>query len=240
MMLRPVFVSLLALAWALGCTQPAFAQASNFGMFGSQDEEPPEPPQDLPPLPEGADQYIDPLTRPEQQTQQNNAPKINPSTYYQQQKPPFPMLPPSRPCVTADMIGQWKLTAVHEDPPGAEASAFSTNRYQYLLFEKDSIYAKYSSATVSLPPNLVRNTLLEDSQNGLHQYVVGDGGLVYFYNQGIAVDSQVCFIVANERGDFIAGEMIMMPPKGQIKGRLAKVYIRYTGNNQKRPAGGGR
>jgi len=231
MIKRSVAFSIAMLLSIASLPQAAYAQMPKWGMFGNEEEAPPEPPQDLPPLPEGAaDQGV--VEQPEQQQPPSNLP-LNGADYYQQQQRQFPPLPPARPCVMKDVLGIWKLISVYEEPSGPEALNFASNRYQYMLFDNTSIYARYASATVSMPPNMAKEELEKQSQDGLHQYVIGENGLMYFYSQGVAVDTQACFIVANDRGPFVIGEMILMPPKGQIKGRLAKVFIRYNGNPAK-------
>src|SRR5690606_25071656 len=112
-------------------------------------------------------------------------------------------------------------------------NGFRSNRYQYIMFNKDNTYGKYASATVSLPAAMV-GAEISKQQQGLQQYLINETGIAYFYNQGIAVDSMACFIVANPRGPYAIGQMILMPPKGQSKTRLVKLYSRYGQDDSKK------
>src|SRR5690606_23180878 len=89
---------------------PAAAQWS--GMF-EQEEETPEPPQELPPLPEEAQEYdLEP------EIEQVEMPRA--ADYYQQRRREFPPLPPASPCKLSDMVGIWRLLNVYEEPEGNE------------------------------------------------------------------------------------------------------------------------
>lgn len=219
--MKQVLLVFMAVFTFAVCAQadPALASFNNF--FGGQQDAPPEPPQELPPLPDAAQ----PQPMVEQQQSQPDVP-VNASDYYQQQQRQFPPLPPARPCTTADMVGIWRLLNVYEEPSSTETANFSSLRYQYVLYKKDSTYGKYNSPNTEVPASIVVSEI-DKQARGLHQYLVNDSGIVYFYNQGVAVDSMACFIVANQRGPFSIGEMLLMPPKGQSKSRLVKVYVRY-------------
>jgi hypothetical protein len=224
--MRPslLFIALAFSGFLLAEAAPAHAQAaSSWKSFMGGEEKTPEPPQEAPPLPEGAipleeeDEYEPPAAEP-----------VNGADYYQQERRQFPSLPPSRPCTMQDVQGMWRLLDVFEDPPGQEMGNFAVNRYQYMLFDKDNVFGKYSSPTISLPAVMLKPEIEKQArQQGLQQYLLNESGVLYFYSQGIATDSMACFIVANERGVFTVGQMLLMPPKGQIKGRLVKSYIRY-------------
>lgn len=204
-------ISLTAGTWA----SPAAAQFD----FMNQDEGPPEPPQEMPPLPEGAQELE---VQPEQQEDIPSA-----SNYYQQdQRRQFPPLPPARPCNARDLYGIWELVNVYEEPTGPASANFASIPHQYVMYKKDSIYGKYNSATSAVPASMIE-VELDKQQRALHQYLVNESGIIYYYNQGVAVDSMACFIVANRRGPFLVGEMILMPPKGQSETRLVKLYSRY-------------
>jgi hypothetical protein len=219
--------SLLVFMMAVGAATPAVAQWSS--MFPAE-EETPEPPQDLPPLPRAAiesgqesDGYQPPLPP-------------NASDYYQQQQRRFPPLPPSRTCSVQDLEGIWRLVVIYEDPPGPETTGFGVNRFQYLMFDKNTVFGKYNSPNTPLPADMVRSEIEKiQQQQGLQQYLLNESAIIYFYSQGIAVDAMACFIVVNERGNFKAGQLILMPPKGQTKTRLAKVYERYNIKSGKQP-----
>ena len=69
---------------------------------------------------------------------------------------------------------------------------------------------------------------------GLQQFVIQKSGMIFFYQNSVAVDSQACFIVASHVGSFLVGQMLMMPPAGQTSVRLVKVYEKIWS-----PGGGG-
>ena len=58
----------------------------------------------------------------------------------------------------------------------------------------------------------------------LLQFLLQDAGMLYIYQERVATDTMVCFIVAETRPPFGAGNMLLMPPKGQVNGRLIKQY----------------
>ena len=214
----------LVFMMAIAVATPATAQWST--MFPAE-EETPEPPQDLPPLPKGA---ID-----RGQDSEGYQPP-NAIDYYQQQQRRFPPLPPSRPCSVQDLAGMWRLVVIYEDPPGTETTGFGVNRFQYLMFDKNTVFGKYNSPNTPLPADMLRGEIEKiQQQQGLQQYLLNESAILYFYSQGIAVDAMACFIVVNERGTYKPGQLILMPPKGQTKTRLAKVYERYNIKPAKQP-----
>lgn len=214
----------LTFAWAT----PAMAQLDQF-MQWNQPEEDPVPPQELPPMPEGA---VEQVARPDAPPQPDMT--VRPADYYQQQQRQFPQLPPSRPCTAKDLVGIWKLATVYEEPLGPETTNFHALPNQYFMYKKDSIYGKYNAPTSDLPAVMVMDEI-NKRDDGLHQYLVNESGIVYYYNQGVAVDSQACFIVANEREPFYIGQMILMPPKGSTTTRLVKLYNRISSQDEVRP-----
>ncbi len=131
-------------------------------------------------------------------------------------------LPPSRACSKREVPGIWKLIQIFEVPSGAETADFAENSVQYMLFNPNSIYGKYNSgADRSFPPDWC---VQPDSQHNsaLQQYLVQNTGIMLFLSDRIAIDTQACFIVVNPVGNFSAGQMLLMPPEGQIQGRLVK------------------
>ena len=142
----------------------------------------------------------------------------------------FPALPPSRPCKIADIIGEWRMVQLFEDPQGTETAAFSAEPYQYLSFTQEQTYKSLKSMRQDLSEPGIINALQRTEADGLKQYVIGDTGVIYFYNEGVVVDTQVCFIVSNPRGPFSVGQMLIMPPAptdGNVPSvRLVKQYSR--------------
>ena len=151
----------------------------------------------------------------------------------------FPQLPPSRACATQDLPGIWKLHRVYEAPLGTEMTAFLANPVQYILFDANSTYSKYNAGQTEIPPASIRGEITQHT-SGLQQYVVDASGFVFFYQDGKAIDTQACFIVANPLGQFQAGQLLMMPPEGTIQGRLVKVYVRINEQQPGRGRGRGR
>jgi hypothetical protein len=142
----------------------------------------------------------------------------------------FPALPPAKPCTLADVVGNWKLVQVFEEPQGAETAAFSYEPYQYLSLTTDQTYKTYKNMSAPLAEEAVPSVLQRTEEDGLKQYVIGDSGVIYFYSEGTVVDTEVCFIVSNARGQFTVGQMLIMPPApadGNVPSvRVAKVYSR--------------
>ncbi|MDE3060915.1 MAG: hypothetical protein KGJ06_07880 [Pseudomonadota bacterium] len=138
----------------------------------------------------------------------------------------FPQLPPSSPCRQADIVGIWSLVHVYESPSGSEAAAAVSSPSQYMLFDANNTFGKYNAGNTPLPPDQVRAQILSHA-SGVQQYVVQDKtGFIFFYDNSVAFDTQACFIVANPVDAFYEGEMLLMPPEGQIKERLVKVYAK--------------
>ncbi len=140
--------------------------------------------------------------------------------------PVFPQLPPSRPCTAKEVPGVWKLLRVFETPSGAEMSAFLSNPVQFILFDANSTYGKYIG-NAELPPASIRGEIAKQV-SGLQQYLVDASGMVFFYQDRASTDTQACFIVVTPVEPFAAGQMLLMPPEGTIKGRMVKVYIRVN------------
>jgi len=146
----------------------------------------------------------------------------------------FVRLPPSKTCMVEDMHGLWKLVAIYESPPGSETDAYTLNPMQYIYFKDNNVYAKYNGGRVERQASDVINQI--DSHTvGLLQYVVQDAGLVFFYQDSVAIDTQACFIVTTSLKPFPMGDMLLMPPKGSIKGRLVKEYRRVPIEPPKKP-----
>ena len=139
----------------------------------------------------------------------------------------IPQLPVSEKCKPDDVRGLWKLKQVFEDPSGVESAAFQVSPVQYLFFKADGFYGKYNGASIAMPANIIKDEIKKHS-TGLQQYLVQDGGYIYYYQDKVAVDLHVCFIVSESKNMFEKDDMILMPPKGQIKGRLIKLYTRAT------------
>jgi hypothetical protein len=138
----------------------------------------------------------------------------------------FPPLPPSRPCARPDADGLWKLKDVFEKPRGPTSSDFANNPYQYILFLRDDTYRTFKEVWGEKTPDQVKKELERTPPANVQQFVVQESGIIFFYIDGQNIDSQACFIVANQRGPYIPGEMILMPPEGRIATRLALVYER--------------
>lgn len=154
-----------------------------------------EPSQDLPPLPE--------------------PPPVRRSS--------IPPLPVSRVCAKPDIEGLWKLQRVYEEPLGMEVAAFKATPMQYLYFRGDGTYGKYSGEGALTAPAAIIDYIGHHTV-GLQQYLLQDTGLIYYYQDKIASNTQTCFIVVQPSATFALGSLLLMPPKGQINGRLIKQY----------------
>lgn len=150
----------------------------------------------------------------------------------------FPALPPSRPCVRQDVDGLWRLKNVYESPAGAELSDFSTQPYQYILFQRDDTYRTYKSSWEERSDGVVVDLLMGVVPSSLQQYLVHASGMIFFYTDGVASATQACFIVVTGQDVFLSGQMLLMPPEGQSASRLVKVYERSAASRQ--PRGGAR
>jgi hypothetical protein len=141
----------------------------------------------------------------------------------------FPALPPSRPCVKKDMRSAWKLVQVYENPIGTALAQFNAEPFQYLYFDPDTTIREYKSSQQPLSGMEVKQKMMAQ-QGTLKQYLVHESGIIYFYQDGVAVDSQACFIVANRQEPFVPGQMLLMPPAPpegqQAASRVVKVFKR--------------
>jgi len=135
----------------------------------------------------------------------------------------IPDLPPSLPCKTEWLAGLWLQTQAFESPLGKETELFKQNPMQYIGFSKDSRLYRYNSGKTYTDPKVVLD-LVTNHSGALVQYLLQDTGMLYFYQDSVAIDSQVCFIVAETHPPYAAGNLILMPPKGTIQGRLIKLY----------------
>lgn len=217
---------------ALHLPQAAYAQnvpGLPAGFFSQQPEQPSEPPQEPPPLPEGTPQEV-PQLAPQAQPVQPPSDQYYAANAYQEKNRQFPPLPPSRACTSGDIHGNWKLIDVYEEPPGNALAEYGLRPNQYIQFFQDNTYARFSDPYArKLTPEDVRREVKKTQPEGaLYQYVMGETGAIYFYSQGVATDSLACFIVANQRGNFAVGQMLLMPQAGQQSSRFVKVYIRHT------------
>ena len=150
----------------------------------------------------------------------------------------IPALPASNPCTSETIVGLWKLQNVYEDPAGSETASFSVSPLQYLFFGGKGIYGRYNATADGMKPKAIVGEM-KTHTTGLQQYVVQESGMVYYYLDKVANDVQACFIVEDERSPFLRGNMLLMPPKGQITGRLIKHYVKiwptaYPAENTKR------
>jgi hypothetical protein len=117
----------------------------------------------------------------------------------------------------------WELKNVYESPLGAETEAFNQSPAQYIGFRKDTRFFRYNAGKSRMDPKMVYKTVNEHS-GALLQHLLQDGGMLYIYQDSVATDTLVCFVVAETKPPFGAGNLILMPPKGQITSRLVKVY----------------
>jgi hypothetical protein len=213
--------------------QGAFAQGIPglpAGFLSQQPDLPSEPPQEPPPLPEGTPQETPQLAPPLAAATTQSAEPYYGANAYQNKNRQFPPLPPSRPCAASDIFGNWKLIEVYEEPPGNALAEYGLRPNQYMQFFPDSTYMRFSDPYArKLTPEGVQREIKKSQPDGaLYQYVLGESGVIYFYSQGVATDSLACFIVANQRGNFLVGQMLLMPQAGQQSSRLVKVYNRHT------------
>jgi hypothetical protein len=135
---------------------------------------------------------------------------------------PFPTLPPSRACGKEDVVGLWKLSHVYEVPLAAESAALFNSPIQYINFHGNSTYGLYAGRK-DLPAGQ-EALIIDQMKEPLHQFVVDKTGFIYFYREGIVIDTKACFTVATTTPSFTAGEMLLMPPQGQSRVRMVKVY----------------
>lgn len=135
----------------------------------------------------------------------------------------IPPLPPSRPCQREDIVGMWRLLNLYEAPTGPETAAMANSPVQYFLFDQDNTYGRLNAGNVQMPAQNVREAI-QRSSSSLHQFVLDQAGMLYFYQDSLAIDTMACFIVANSRTPFQPGQMLLLPPEGQAATRLIKVY----------------
>lgn len=135
----------------------------------------------------------------------------------------FPRLPQSTVCTKEKLIGIWKLLMVYEVPSGREIQLYTSNPLQYYVFNSDSRYGQYSSVLHAVTLAEVKNLAI-NNQRGIQQYSLNQSGVLYFYKDQFATDSMACFIVAANTPPFMAGQLLLMPPKKTARGRMVKVY----------------
>lgn len=140
----------------------------------------------------------------------------------------FPKLPPSSLCTKEKLLGTWKLLMVYEVPSGREMKTYSDYPLQYYVFRDDSRYGEYIGPLQALTLAEVQRISI-DAQTNTRQFVISDKGMLFFYNNRLAVDSLACFIVEGASPPFRIGQMLLMPPeKAAAKGRMVKVYQRMA------------
>lgn len=135
----------------------------------------------------------------------------------------FPKLPLSKVCSKDKLVGTWKLLMVYELPVGNELALFRRNPLQYIIFDADNRYGEFISTLRAVTMREVRSYSISQ-QKVLQQYVVNKSGILFFYKDGIPVDSLACFIVASNDAPFQDGQMLLMPPENVARGRMVKVY----------------
>ena len=135
----------------------------------------------------------------------------------------FPRLPLSKICTKDKLVGIWKLLMVYEVPAGNELALYNKRPLQYFVFEADNRYGDFVSSLRAVSQKDVRSFALNNPKV-LQQYVVNKFGILFFYKDGIAVDSLACFVVASSDGPFQEGQMLLMPPENVAHGRMVKVY----------------
>lgn len=140
-----------------------------------------------------------------------------------------PPLPPARACAKGDIEGLWKLLQVYEEPSGAETNAFYARPSQYLRFNPDTTYGQFvSNQDIGMSDDMLDRGMRQQG-NGTQQYVLQQGGMIYYYSNSIATKSEACFIVTNPREYFPQGQMLLMPPSTQSPTRWVKVYTKIWG-----------
>lgn len=135
----------------------------------------------------------------------------------------FPDLPPSRHCIKDDIAGLWELRQIYEVPEGTEMQEYKRHPFQYTIFRPNDTYETYI-APHRQRPAVVLKEIAGKKDPTLLQYVVDKSGFLFLYKNGVAADTQACFIVANRSQGFEVGQLLLMPPEGKIKGRLVWVY----------------
>lgn len=191
---------LLCMVLAVSSVEPASAQLMGRGKGKAR---PVEPAQDLPLMPEAPPP----------------ANAARPST--------MPALPVSRACKQADIEGLWRLLRVYEEPIGKELTTFTSNPMQYIYYKSDGTYGKYNGGEVLTAAEQIVDHI-DKHTTGLQQYLLQDTGMIYYYQDKVATTSQACFIVLKPRESFLPGEMLQIPPKGQVNGRLIKEYTKVA------------
>ncbi len=150
----------------------------------------------------------------------------------------FPELPPSRPCTHEDLWGYYGIEKLYEQPAGKESADFQAAQLQFLHFAADSTYRSVKLAGRAPSRKAFYDKFKRNEGDPLLQYVVHEGFL-YFYNNGKPLETQACFIVANEQGEFKKGYLLLMPPAPQegevVSSRLLKVYKNFNRPRGKKP-----
>jgi len=151
----------------------------------------------------------------------------------------FPALPPARPCKPRDVKKKtWKLMKIYQEPVGTEQTEFDASPWSYTQFTEDNTY-KIIKPAKRLPRAVFWREFERKEGDPLQQYLVHEKGFIYFYNSGNVVDTQACFIVTSDRGDFKKNDMLLMPPAPSDNKppamRMVKDYREVkNGPNQKR------
>ncbi|MGE0754943.1 MAG: hypothetical protein AB7L92_07250 [Alphaproteobacteria bacterium] len=188
-----------------------------WAQFGSSDESESgvfenyqDPPQELPPIPVVEEENLPESMQP-----------VGAEEGYAVE---FPELPPSRVCKKKDVLGMWKLSMVFESPPGIQLDDFGEYPYQYVVFYDNSITRMQKSAREEKSEAAILRDMQINTSKVLEQFVVDKSGVIYFYKDGVAVDSLACFIVADPVAPFVPGQMLFMPPPEKADVPMVKVY----------------
>lgn len=141
----------------------------------------------------------------------------------------FPALPPSNPCKKPEEIrGFWRLIKTYETPQGSETKDLADKPHQYLFFAKDTTYRSLKLAQRVRGRQNFYNRFKRVEGEPAFQYVVSDSGFIFFYKDSVVIDTQACFIAAQDFGEFKKGNMLLLPPAPQAaqtaSTRLLKVY----------------
>jgi hypothetical protein len=143
----------------------------------------------------------------------------------------FPELPPSEPCKPGDLWGYYRLEKLYEQPAGKESADYQTAPLQFIHFSADSTFRPLKLAQRINNRRAFYDRFTRKEDDPMLQYTVHEG-FVYFYNEGRPIDTQACFIVANDFGEFKKGRLILMPPAPQegeqITSRLLRVYHNFN------------
>lgn len=133
-----------------------------------------------------------------------------------------------RSCTAADMQGLRKLKGVYEKIEGPATEGFNAAPHQYMFFRANQTFAELTGSVNYPAPKAVNEALATQFKDDLRQYVLGENGALYLYQNKQVTDSFICQVVRENETPFRAGDMLFVLSHPDTKDMLVKVYTKYS------------